>query len=329
MLIKFFRTSQPAALFAIPLLTGILWIEVFFRTSSVPVNYAMPLYQLVWNLFNNAPRVVIYLLGVLLVSFQALYLNHIITKHEVLYKKSLLPAFMYVILMSLFPQFLSIHPMLFANTLLLVVIDRGFGLYKTNSPLPLVFDLGLFISITSLFYFPSIITFLGFGISLLFLRPFAWREWITGLIGFLLPYFYASLYFFWNDQLQDFWFGKFFTNFAGSNGLSFSMNTPVVLTALILVVFFLLSIYTLQSHFYKNVIKTRIYQQAMFIFLIIGSMSLLLAREIPLYHFTIVAIPMATFIAYYFIAVKKIWLVETLFILLAGVLMYNHLSMSI
>jgi hypothetical protein len=316
MLIRFYKSPQPAALIFIPLVALALWFPSFFRDSPSAelTDSIMPFYQPLNTWTDIFPRPVLLVLSVILISIEALWLDRLVSKFEVLYKRSSLAALFYVVLMSLFAETRELHPVILVNGILLLVLDRGFSLYKTETPMRLVFDLGVSLAVASLFYFPCIIIFIGYGLGMILLRPFAWREWMIGFIGFFLPYFYTALYFFWTDRLGYFFSEIIFPHFRLDFTFPFSPGGYQATALVFLAFLFFMSLWTLQSHFYKNVIRTRIYQQLMLIFLLVAGLSFLFAREVYLWHFTLLAIPLATFIAYYFLANKKTWWLEFLFI---------------
>jgi hypothetical protein len=64
-------------------------------------------------LFAKLPSGLNWLIMVSLVSFSAIYINQITNKHEILYKNSYLPAFVYALFISSVPEFLTVHPIHF------------------------------------------------------------------------------------------------------------------------------------------------------------------------------------------------------------------------
>lgn len=325
MIIRFYKSTQPAALFLVPVLILALHIHLFFRSPFAYEGEAMPLYDLLVAGLKFFPDFMVHLFCVGLISSQAFHINYLVIKYEILYKKSFLPAFFYALIMGMYPDFSLMHPLLIVNSILLFVLERGFTLYKTETPLRTMFDLGFFISLATLIYFPCLTIFFGFGISLIFLRPFSFREWFSGLVGFVLPWFYTGIYYFWIDRLGDFGadIGGYFADLTGAR-VMFEFTLPVILPFFITFAILLLALWTLQSHFYKNVIRTRINQQVMFIFIAVAAISIFITKELHLFHFSMLAIPVATFVSYYFLAVKKRLLLELLAVIFISAIIYSH-----
>ncbi len=324
-MIRFFKSQQPATLFIIPLIVFILWFQAFFRHPFISDEGGAPLYNLFLSMLKLLPSFFRVLITMTLISIEAIYLNNILNRYEVLYKSSYLPAFMYALLMSLSISLLSFHPVIPAAFFLVRSLDKTFALFKNDSAVSPLFDSCFLISIASLIYFPASIFFVLFMIALAILRPFSFREWVISFIGFFLPYFFLSVYLFWTDHLRSGW-KSIGENFVIRHlQTDFVMTKPLVSLLILLGLLFLLSMNLLRQNFYKNVVRTRNNQQILFLFFLIAAASSYFLKTIPLYHFTLLAIPLSVFFGYYFLAVKKrIWLSELLLWLLVATIVWNH-----
>jgi hypothetical protein len=259
----------------------------------------------------------------LLISFQAIYFNRIISKYEVLYKPSNLPALIYIILACLLPAFAGLHPFIFINTILLWILQKIFKLYKNDDSLGVCFDIGFLISILSMIYYPCIFLFVFFLITLSILRPFVWREWVVSVIGLMAPWFLLWVILFLSDRAQ-----LFYDVFNGDNFkpvvLLNSLSKKYVLTLSVLGILLLFALFKLQVNYFKNVIKTRNYQIC-FLLLLITTFVITL---VPFLHsetrFSLLVIPLSVFLSYYFLAAKKMWFAESLFVCLLVTLLINY-----
>ena len=92
-----------------------------------------------------------------------------------------------------------------------LIIDRAFALFKSEFPVSALFDCGFLAGIAALIYFPAIILIPLLLTSLLVLRSFNIKEWLITFIGIILPYFFVSVYMFWNHEVVGFW--KKYINF--------------------------------------------------------------------------------------------------------------------
>src|SRR5690606_19950614 len=113
----------------------------------------------------------------------------IINKYNILGKPSYLTALLYVTLASMLTPFLTLSPTIICNFLLIWMIEKFLFIYRRTEINSVMYDLGLIVAVGTLFYFPFIAMFLLLWISLIILRPFNWREWIAGVLGFVTVYF--------------------------------------------------------------------------------------------------------------------------------------------
>lgn len=315
MIIRIFKSNHPALPFAIPIICGLLWLPAFLgmtHTLIIP-EVSMPLYRLLAFLIQDIPYQFQAVLACLILISQSLLLNYIVNTKEVLHKRSFLPALWYSIFMSLLPGFLSINPGLLASGFVLLAFSQLLALYKSNSPLHIAFNAGFFFGIASLFYLPTFIDFFLLWIALLLLLPFSWRGFVTGLIGLLIPFFFASVYYLWVDQLPVFLNELLWNNFSKSLQLHFAFMPSNWMGIGFLMILFALSLWTLQKNFFKNVIRTRNFQQLILMLFVLNLLSSFLAGKLDAFHFSLFALPLSVIISYYFLVLKKNWWGETIF----------------
>lgn len=134
------------------------------------------------------------LLGILMVVLQALYLNFIAIKHKLFNQATYYPAFMYVLLTSLYPAFNFFSEPLLINWFVIMAIDVMLGFPKTLHPNKQIFNAGFLICIPLLIQFPTIGFFLLLLLAWLLLRSFRSAELVVLLSGYLLPvYFFVCV----------------------------------------------------------------------------------------------------------------------------------------
>ena len=327
MLIRFYRSNQPATLLSIPFLVALLWIPAW-RMSMLPQpGLDMPVFKLLLKGLSVLPTPALPIIGILLVSGLAILLNYLTNEFEVLYKKSHLPSLFFALLVSALPGNMMLHPALFAAVVMVFVLGRVYSLYKNDASLPITFEVGFLIAMASLIYFPSIVFLLLLFISLVILRPFVWREWVSPLIGVALPYAFLALYYFWFDRLEQ--FNLVFENqMVPLNGFleRFQLSTPSILFLSFIGVFSFFSILKVGSNFFRNVIRTRNYQQVLLSMLVVSFLPLVLFGNAGLELLFFIAIPLSVFLGYYFLAAKRLWLMELVFIVLLGAFIFSYLS---
>jgi hypothetical protein len=216
---------------------------------------------------------------------------------------------------SMFTPFLILSPTLFCNFFIIGMIDKLLSIYYRTDNKAAMFDLGLIIAIGTLFYFPFILMFLMLWISLLLFKPFNWREWVTGLVGFATIYFILFLVYFWLGLASDFykiWSPILHPTF--SSDINFDTHDYLALLAPATVI--LLFAISLQKSFYKNTIHIRKSFQLLFFILILGLASFYINSSHSEYHFLLAIPPLTIYMAYYFNFAKTRWVYESLYILM-------------
>jgi hypothetical protein len=212
MLIRVYRDSHPSSFFTLPFIALLCWIPfIFFRPETFIVqvpHQPMPVYEWLYSGISKLHVFVQYIISWILISVQAIYLNQLIVKHELFPRLSFLPALFFITLSVLFPEMMQIQPALFVNLILLIVLDKIFMLYKNSEPLGKVFDASFLLATATLMDSSALAFYLYLLLSLVILLPFHWRVWVISLIGFALPYYFISVYFFLTGSLRDFWVHK-------------------------------------------------------------------------------------------------------------------------
>jgi hypothetical protein len=167
-----------------------------------------------------------------------------------------------------------------------------------------------------------------YAVGLIILRPFSWRDWVVGIMGFLTPVFFMLLYYFLNDRLHEI---KHFIHSAEiTNKFNLKNAVPAGYPFIIVWVstMFILSLLKLRLNFLKNTAKTRSYQLIILFFVVISLLMIIFTPGEPLFRFSILCIPLAVIISYYFLTTKKIWLTEPILYLLVAFIIYNYISIK-
>jgi hypothetical protein len=326
MIIRLFKESHPATYIIVPAFILVFLTFSWQGAGEYVVQNPMPLYDLMLSLVLFLPEWLTGLIVYIILISQVFHLNYVIGKHEVFYRNSYLPALFYMIFVVMIPLFMTFHPVLIINSILIFVLDKLFKIYKNVSPLNVAFDVCFLIGVATLIYLPAISFFLLFAFSILILKTFSWRDWMVGITGLLLPFFFAFVYYFWNDGIEEMK-SKFFlddlTKILDTGGLVLQGYRITLVVVAIIVGLTLLRI---RQNFYKNANRIRNFMQVMFMFLVVALISLAFTGSVAVYRFAILTIPIATLVSYYFLAGKKAWWSEVIFWVLMVVLVLNHLN---
>ena len=255
----------------------------------------------------------IFIAGIL-IYIQALIFNRVVNNHGLLAKPSFLPALLYITGASLFEPFLILSPTLICNFMLILVMDKLLRIGKSPNAIMIMFDVGIFIAIGTLIYFPFVVMLLLIWLSLLLYRSFYWREWVSGLIGFLIIFFFLAVFYYWNDNLTMFY--KIWLPLKNKFPSAFKIQYNDYLVLVPVGVMMILAIIRLRENFFRSFISTRKAFQMLFFMFLIAILSFYTKSNFKLYHFLLCVPPGAVLLAYYFSNATKRWFYESLFLIL-------------
>lgn len=259
-------------------------------------------------------------IAAVLTFVQAILFNRIINNHGLLAKPSYLPGLLYITGSSLFLQFLILSPPLICNFLLIWIMDKFLKISKTHNAMKMMFDVGMIIAFGTLIYFPFIVLLIMLWLSLLLYRSFNWREWVAGLIGFLTIFFFIAVFYYWNDNITQFY--KIWQPLANKFPSVLKINYNDYLVLIPLGVIIVLATLQLRENFFRSFISTRKAFQMLFFMFIVAIVSFYTKPDFRVYHFLLSVPPGAVLLAYYFSNAKKRWFYESLFAVLVLCIQY-------
>jgi hypothetical protein len=183
-------------------------------------------------------------------------------------------------------------------------------------------DAGLLIALASLIYFPSIFFFICLLITLLFIRPFIWREWVFAFIGLLIPYAFAFSINYLLDKPAS---GLF-------NGMAADFKSlPVELKFSQIVNWSYVMFFMVVASYYiaKAIDSMKIHARKFFlVFLTFFVLSLLLFFVIRggtgmIY---IGSVPLAYLFTHYFVRCRRMWLNDIFFAVFIVLLIWQRID---
>lgn len=244
----------------------------------------------------------------------ALFFNRMLNDAEVLYRQTYFPALFYFYFCNLFPVQSVITPHLLASVLLLLLVYKFFSLEKGVEKATPFLDMGFFSGL-AFFFTPDTLLFIpALWIALTISGYLTFRRVMFYITGFSIPIYFIGL----GSFLADKW-GYFVEYFIYShftfdlNRFNISIEQMVLIGFIILVL--MVSASRVAANFNKNTIRSRRSQQGMFFFMLSG-LGVTLVSEVSVYQvFTLFALPLSPFIAYYFLKNKRRWMRETVFAL--------------
>lgn len=256
----------------------------------------------------------------ILIFIQAIIFNRVVNNHALLSKPSFLPALLYITGASLFEPFLILSPVLICNFLIILIMDKLLKIGKSSNAIMIMFDVGIFIAIGTLMYFPFVVMLLLIWLSLLLYRSFNWREWVSGLVGFLSIMFFLAVFYYWNDNIGMFY--KIWLPLKNKFPSIFKIQYNDYLVLVPVGVMMILAMVQLRENFFRSFISTRKAFQMLFFMFLIAILSFYTKENFKLYHFLLCVPPGAVLLAYYFSNATKRWFYESLFLILVVAIQY-------
>jgi len=206
MILRILKSNRAVNYILFPLLAVVVWLKSLIHPeiySFYPGETQSLLYQPVARLFKDAALLqsIASLVILLALALMVLQINN---RYSFIRVRTMLPAPLFIIMISGLVDLHTLHPVYFAAFFVLVAIHRFFAAFDQVKPFSAVLDAGLFLGVAALFYFNIVVLFPAFIIGIPILaRETRWREFVILITGFLLPLLFAVSYAFVTDQLLE------------------------------------------------------------------------------------------------------------------------------
>lgn len=316
-MIKQFRLLNPVNIIWLFLVMMTLRIGVFLQLpDSIPFNFGEAYSRLLIAVPDNHPLTPAtnVLIASVFIFIQALLVNKLVNQYNLLSKPTFLPALLYITGSSLFFPFTILSPALICNFLLIWLITKLIDFYKGEDVQATSYDSGMITALGTIIYFPFVFIFLTIWISMVIFRPFNWREWVSALVGFATIFFFLAVYYFWHDQLSEFY--QIWLPLKKQFPVKFEIDYYNYLVLIPVIVIFVLAIFRLNENFLKSYVQTRKSFHLLFFVFFIAAISFYVNPVFRLSHFLLCLVPLSIIMAYYFLYATKKWFYELLYILL-------------
>lgn len=328
MLIHFFRKSYLFQYLLLLFISIVLWIGAIIRPMAIPVDsesYLTPAYSLLLSILNGNLTLHAIIAMVLVIS-GALVFNYSLTKFDLVRKNTLVPAMIYIVLMSYSPSLLGLHPAALPALFTVLILFYLFQVYTEEEAYAQIYNIGLLIGISSLFYFPSIFLILFIWLTFVVYRLYSWREWVIPITGIITPYIFLFTFYFMVDNLEPAYLAyvDYFTKMTIFRfSFDFSILNYIITTLIILLS--LWSAFLLLTDIQEKIISLRKRYWAIFYLLAIAILTYFISDVFFKWHQIFILIPASVFIAYAFSQLKNLKWVEIIWGILFILIVINNL----
>lgn len=328
MLIHLYRKSYLLQYILLLLLTIILWLGAFIQPIEIPVvtdSLLTPGYFLLTG-FLQGNNILQLLIAFILIISGALLFNYTLTKFDLVPKNTLVPAMVYILLMSYSPSLLLLHPVAIPALLMVYILYFLFQVYTEEEAFAQIFNIGFLIGISSMFYFPSIFFILFIWLTFIIYRLYSWREWTIPITGMITPYLFLFTYYLLTDNIEPAYIA-YAAYFSKITIFQFSFDFSILnycISSLVV----LLSIWAgvlLLSDIQEKIISLRKRYWTIYYLLSIALFTYIFSGVFFKWHQVFSLIPVSVFLAYAFSQLKNLRWIEIIWGILFSLIAINNL----
>ncbi len=262
-----------------------------------------------------------------LLAVQVALGNQIVNKYRLAEATTVFPGLFIILLSCYSPYFLFLSTFHFVNTLLIIILYILLGTYNQPKSADDIFNAGLLAGISFLFFPPTIYLILFIFISLSILRTYNIKERIMVICGFIVPPFFAGIYYYWQNSFDLFYKLQFTDIFNTSN----LFVTPVEYINLLLYFVFIclitFLIFSYNKIAYRKIIQSRKRINIMYWILGITFITLFLLPKQGKDVYLLLSLPLGLLTSLGFISMKPKLAEIFHFVLILGLLVSHYVGL--
>jgi hypothetical protein len=311
-----FRSNQLITSLLLLLYAAALHAGAWFRHRPVQVDAKEGgiLYALLQQVLPSEPWLV-YVLGVLLLTIQAFFLNLMELRYRLDREAHLFPGVFFLLFTAYSPGFSILSPLHFANLFLFFSLLQAMNLLRKGEVTGNIFNIGFFLALSTLFC-PAYIVFVLLSFAVLnVVRGFQIRERAVLVIGFFVVLYLAGGI----AYLAGYW--KEFVQLQGPHAYGVSHIVPSDSLSFFLVPWgVLLGVFLWQAGLFlrKRTMQEQKRISFWFWMLLVSLATLPLQKNLAIGHALVVALPLAYLSGMWFFHLKANWAELLHFILFSG-----------
>jgi hypothetical protein len=271
-----------------------------------------------FNSFTTNNGLISSVFSYFLLYIQALMINYLLNEYRLLPKQNYLAGMAYLLLTSLLPEWNYLSSPLVTSTFVIWIFILLFRLYNIANARGQIFNIGLLLGISSYFYFPSASFLICIILGLIILKPFRLNEVVLFLTGCLTPYYFIGAWLFLKDQLS---FATFFPHIS-VRVPEIKSNIWLAVSILLLAIPFLVGGFFVQTHLHKMLIQVRKSWTILLLYLLLAFFIPFVNSNPSFSNWVLLVAPFACFHASTYYYGSKKWVLNLLFFLTAGYIIY-------
>lgn len=314
MIVKLFRSRYFGQYIALLIFIVLLRIDAILYPGLFADNRSGFLLEPLTGLMNNFSMITAIVFTILLL-IQAYFLNQILENNRLIPLNQLLPATLYILMMSSGVVLLLPNSMVIVNLIMILLLNTIFNMYGDQSPKSKAFDAGLMVGFVSLIYFPAIWFLIFIWICLVIFQNFSLRNFVITIIGVTIPIIFAGFYFFWTDQFSP-KFDFYLNGFIAIKPADFEMDIYVWVIWSLFVLLFIAGFSEVSRRVMANAIEIRRKFRVLVFFFLTAMLTSFFAGADLKFHLTLALIPLAALLSAYLSQTKKLLVPEIIIALI-------------
>lgn len=185
-MLNFFKQSYLAQQITIVAMALVLWLPTFITKSAIVVGESTtPLYNLIISLFEFSPLLIEIIVFAVFVVCIFLF-NSVLSANRLVSKTSTLPALSFLLMMCATNDLPYSFQFIMACPFILMAMHTLFLIFQTDNPENYMMNIGYFIAIASLFYYPSAFLMIWVLVSFPILKFNEIRYLLIPILGFMV-----------------------------------------------------------------------------------------------------------------------------------------------
>ncbi|MCQ2608268.1 MAG: DUF6427 family protein [Bacteroidales bacterium] len=326
---QFLQRNTSFNLILLPIIVLLLWgsnllhPEVFVSHyyDETPMIFYQPLMAIQhWNVFAGQ------LVALLLITANILLLIRTNTSIRLIEKRSIVYVLLYILFSSCLQDFRQLNPMQPALFFVILGMVALFKMYKNERELRTIFECGVYFSIATLFYAPTIYLTILIFIGLITLVSFYWRQWLAAIVGVLTPFALLFTLAFCFDALPQqiaVWRANLLTI---HSDLTLTL-VPIIYSVFLALVFIISAFYSLTRGIKKVSIRKFYLIFAFFLAIILSAAFFIPYVSMDILFFGL--LPVAIYITNYMVNIRQPILAEVLFMIIIAFVVLVHIFPNI
>ena len=185
-MLKFFKHSYLSQHIVIVVMAIILWLPTFITKSAFFIGDDItPLYNIFISIFDFSPFL-INLISFAVFVVSLFLFNSVLSANRLVNKYSTVGALTFLLMMCSTPNLHICYPFILACPFILMAMHTLFLIYQTENPENYMMNIGYFVAIASLFYYPSVFLMLWVLLSFVILGFKGLRQLLIPVVAFMI-----------------------------------------------------------------------------------------------------------------------------------------------